>query len=68
MNSFDQFIWRNFVRLIIAAVCIPSAIFIWIALKVIVLEPLGFFDVHVSEVPEAPHTCIKITEERYRYC
>ena len=37
-------------------------------LQIVVLEPLGFMDIHVSQVPEGPNDCVKITEERYRYC
>jgi len=29
---------------------------------------LGFLDKHVSQVPEGPNGCVKITEEWYRYC
>ena len=36
--------------------------------RIIVLEPLGIFDKHVSQVPEGPNGCVKITEEWYRYC
>ena len=36
--------------------------------QVLILEPLGVLDIHVSRVPEGPNNCVKITEEWYRYC
>ena len=42
--------------------------FMYIPFSVVVLEPLGFLDKHVSQVPEGPNGCVKITEEWYRYC
>ena len=41
---------------------------IWALLQVLILEPLGVLDIHVSRVPEGPNNCVKITEEWYRYC
>ena len=41
---------------------------IWALLHVLILEPLGVLDIHVSRVPEGPNSCVKITEEWYRYC
>ena len=41
---------------------------LYFGLQIVVLEPLGFMDIHVSQVPEGPNDCVKITEERYRYC
>ena len=41
---------------------------IWALLQVLILEPLGVLDIHVSRVPEGPNSCVKITEEWYRYC
>lgn len=41
---------------------------IYFGSEILVLEPLGFLDIHVSQVPEGPNGCLKITEERYRYC
>ena len=41
---------------------------IWALLQVLILEPLGVLDIHVSRVPEGPNDCVKITEEWYRYC
>ena len=52
----------------LAIVFFSFGAFVYIPFKFIVLEPLGFFDKHVSQVPEGPNGCIKITEEWYRYC
>jgi hypothetical protein len=52
----------------IAIVCFSLGAFMYIPFSVIVLEPLGFFDKHVSQVLEGPNGCVKITEEWYRYC
>ena len=52
----------------LAIVFFSYGAFMYIPFSVIVLEPLGFFDKHVSDVPEGPNNCVKITEERYRYC
>ena len=41
---------------------------LYFGLQIFVIEPLGFLDIHVSQVPEEPNSCVKITEERYRYC
>ena len=41
---------------------------LYFGFQILVLEPLGFLDIHVSQVPEWPNGCVKITEERYRYC
>jgi len=55
-------------EIFIAIVFFSFGAFMYIPFSVIVLEPLGFLDKHVSEVPEGPNNCVKITEERYRYC
>ena len=52
----------------IAIVFSTFGAFMYLPFKIIVLEPLGFFDKHVSQVPEGPNGCVKITEEWYRYC
>ena len=39
-----------------------------VLIDVLVLEPLGVYDIHVSLVPEGPHNCIKVSEEWYRNC
>ena len=41
---------------------------LYFGLQILVIEPLGFLDIHVSQVPEGPNSCVKITEELYRYC
>ena len=41
---------------------------LYFGLQILVTEPLGFLDIHVSQLPEEPNSCVKITEERYRYC
>ena len=51
-----------------AVVFISLGAFMYIPFIVIVLEPLGFLDKHVSQLPGGPNGCVKITEEWYRYC
>ena len=51
-----------------AVVFISLGAFMYIPFSVIDLEPLGFLDKHVSQVPEGPNNCVKITKEWYRYC
>jgi len=46
----------------------PVSPILYFGLQIFVLEPLGFLDIHVSQVPEGPNGFLKITEERYRYC
>ena len=52
----------------IAIVIFTFGAFMYFPCSIIVLEPLGFLDKHVSQVPEGPNGCVKITEEWYRYC
>ena len=52
----------------IAIVFFSLGDFMYFLFSIIVLEPLGFLDKHVSQVPEGPNGCVKITEEWYRYC
>jgi len=52
----------------IAIVFFSLGAFVYIPFSVIFLEPLGFLDKHVSQVPEGPNNCVKITKEWYRYC
>ena len=54
--------------LVLLGIAVILSPFIWIFLQVLILEPLGVFDIHVSRVPEGPNSCVKITEEWYRYC
>ena len=68
MGYFEELVWRNILRLFKAIIFIPLILIGWILLQVIILEPVGFFDVDVSEVPETPNSCVKVTETRYRYC
>lgn len=41
---------------------------IWVFVQVLILEPIGVLDIHVSRVPEGPNSCVKVSEEWYRYC
>ena len=52
----------------IAFVFFSIGALMYIPFSVIVLEPLGFLDKHVSQVPGEPNGYVKITEEWYRYC
>jgi hypothetical protein len=54
--------------LVLLGITVILSPFIWIFLQVLILEPLGVLDIHVSRVPEGPNSCVKITEEWYRYC
>lgn len=45
-----------------------AATLLKVLIDVIILEPLGVYDIHVSRVPEGPHNCIKVSEEWYRNC
>ena len=49
-------------------VVLLAASLLKVLLDVLVLEPLGVYDIHVSRVPEGPHNCIKVSEEWYRNC
>lgn len=49
-------------------VVLLAASLLKVLIDVIVLEPLGVYDIHVSRVPEGPHNCIKVSEEWYRNC
>ena len=55
-------------KLIILGIAVLLSPIIWAFSQVLILEPLGFLDIHVSRVPEGPNSCVKITEEWYRYC
>lgn len=55
-------------KLIIIGLLLLFSPLLKIPLDVMILEPLGVYDIHVSRVPEGPHNCIKITEEWYRNC
>ena len=55
-------------KLLIVATVELSSPLIWAFLKVIILEPLGVLDIHVSRVPEGPNDCVKISEEWCRFC
>ena len=55
-------------KLFILGTAVLLSPLIWAFLQVLVLEPLGVLDIHVSRVPEGPHGCVKISEEWYRYC
>ena len=55
-------------EIIIAILFFSCGALMYFPFSIIVLEPLGFLDKHVSQVPEGPNTCVKISEERYRYC
>ena len=41
---------------------------IWVFVQILILEPIGVLDIHVSRVPEGPNSCVKVSEEWYRYC
>ena len=58
---------KAFREIIIAIVFFSCGALMYFPFSIIVLEPLGFLDKHVSQVPEANY-CVKITEELYRYC
>ena len=55
-------------KLLIVGTVVLLSPLIWAFLQVLILEPLGVLDIHVSRVPEGPNDCIKISEEWYRYC
>ena len=55
-------------KLIILGLAVLLSPAIWVFSQVLILEPLGILDIHVSRVPEVPNSCVKITEEWYRYC
>ena len=55
-------------KLIILGIAVLLSPLIWAFSQVLILEPLGVLDIHVSRVPEGPNNCVKITEERYRFC
>ena len=55
-------------KLLILGTAVLLSPLIWVFLQVLVLEPLGVLDIHVSRVPEGPHGCVKISEEWYSYC
>ena len=55
-------------KLLILGTAVLLSPLIWVFLQVLVLEPLGVLDIHVSRVPGGPHGCVKISEEWYRYC
>ena len=59
---------KGFREFIIAIVFFSCGALMYFPFSIIVLEPLGFLDKHVSQVPEGPNYCVKITEEWYRYC
>ena len=56
---------KKLIILVLAVLLSPA---IWALSQVLILEPLGILDIHVSRVPEGPNSCVKITEEWYRYC
>ena len=55
-------------KLLIVGTVVLLSPLIWAFLQVLILEPLGVLDIHVSRAPEGPNDCIKISEEWYRYC
>lgn len=57
--------WKNLVSIAYAAVFVLVVFLVWIFFQEYVLRPLGFLDVHVSEIEEGQY-CTKITEFRYR--
>ena len=65
---FRSFRRNPYKEIAIAIVFFGFGALMYVPFSVIVLEPLGFLDKHVSQVPEGPNGCVKITEEWYRYC
>ena len=59
---------KGFREIILAIAFFSCGALMYLPFSIIVLEPLGFLDKHVSQVPEGPNTCVKISEELYRYC
>lgn len=55
-------------RLSIGLILLLISPLLKILVDTIFLEPLGVYDIHVSQIPEGPNYCTRVSEVWYRYC